>query len=59
MKMTEEEFDARYTRALDIVLEVMADEPEIDPEKFYSVVCLLENLRFFSPVLYGAIRKKE
>lgn len=57
-EMTEEEFDTNYTEALDAVLAAMAEEPEINPDKFYSMVCLLENLRFFSPVLYSAIRKK-
>ena len=56
--MTEEEFDATFTYTLDVLLATMAEEPEIDPEKFYSMACVLENLRFFSPVLYGAIRKK-
>ncbi|GGG03277.1 hypothetical protein [Pontibacter amylolyticus] len=58
-KMTEEEFDATFTYTLDVLLATMAEEPEIDPEKFYSMACVLENLRFFSPVLYGALRGKE
>ncbi|MFC6997938.1 hypothetical protein [Rufibacter roseus] len=53
--MTEEEFDANYTAALDAVLEAMAEHEEIDPQKFFGMTCILENLRFFSPVLYGAI----
>lgn len=57
MELTEEEFNTNYTEALDAILEVMAENAEIDPEKFYSMACILENLRFFSPVLYGAIRK--
>ncbi|MBF8965281.1 hypothetical protein I0P70_18680 [Pontibacter sp. FD36] len=57
-KMTEEEFDATFTYTLDMLLAAMAEESEIDPEKFFSMACVLENLRFFSPVLYGAIRKK-
>lgn len=56
--MTEEEFDATFTYTLDVLLATMAEEPEIDPEKFFSMACVLENLRYFSPVLYGAIRKK-
>lgn len=57
--MTEEEFQANYTQALDAIIEAMAEEQEINPDKFYSMICVLENLRFFSPVLYGAIRKKK
>lgn len=56
--MTAEEFEATYTLALDAILEAMAENAEIDPEKFYSMTCLIENLRFFSPVLYSAIKKK-
>jgi hypothetical protein len=56
--MTEEEFDARYTYTLDALVAIMAEEPEVDPEKFYGMVYLLENLRYFSPVLYGALKKK-
>ncbi|MCC9168608.1 hypothetical protein [Pontibacter harenae] len=57
MKMTEEEFDDKFTATLDALLIAMAEDSEIDPKKFYSMTCILENLRFFSPVLYGAIRK--
>lgn len=53
--MTEEEFDTNYAEALDTVLEAMAESSEIAPDKFYNMTCILENLRFFSPVLYGAI----
>ncbi|PKV75984.1 hypothetical protein [Pontibacter ramchanderi] len=57
--MTEEEFDATFAYTLDVLLATMAEEPEIDPEKFYNMACILENLRFFSPVLYGVIKQKE
>jgi len=53
--MTEEEFNKKYTEALDAVVAAMAENPEIDPEKFYSMACILENLRFFSPILYSAL----
>lgn len=58
MKMTEEEFDETVAYTLDVLLATMAEEPEIDPDKFYSMACVLENLRFFSPVMYGALRPK-
>lgn len=57
-KMTEEEFDEKFKETLDALVVSMAESPEIDPEKFYSMTCILENLRFFSPVLYGALRHK-
>ncbi|MBF9254703.1 hypothetical protein I2I11_15465 [Pontibacter sp. 172403-2] len=54
--MTEEEFDDKFKDTLDTLLAAMAENSEIEPDKFYSMACILENLRFFSPVLYGAIR---
>lgn len=57
--MTEEEFDAHYVDALENILVAMAENPEIDPQKFFSLTCVLENLRFLSPVLYGAVNKKQ
>lgn len=57
--MTEEEFDRNFVKTLDTVLESMAESAEIDLEKFYSVACVIENLRFFSPVLYSAIKNKK
>jgi hypothetical protein len=57
--MTKEEFEDSCSETMDAVLEAMAENPEIDPEKFYSMTCILENLRFFSPVLYGALRNKK
>ena len=59
MGMTKAEFDEKFTGTLDALVEAMAENPEIDPEKFYSMTCILENLRFFSPVLYGAIKSKK
>ncbi|PRY11336.1 hypothetical protein CLV24_111131 [Pontibacter ummariensis] len=55
--MTEKEFDDKLVEALDSLLVAMAENPEIEPGKFFSMTCVLENLRFFSPVLYGAIQK--
>ena len=57
--MTEKEFDDRFVETLDNVLAAMADSTEVDVQKFYSVACMLENLRFFSPILYNAIRIKK
>lgn len=59
MEMTKAEFDEKFTNTLDALVEAMAENADIDPEKFYSMTCILENLRFLSPVLYGAIRKKK
>lgn len=57
--MTESEFDEAYADALDKILAALAESSEVDPQKFFNLTCVLENLRFFSPVLYGAILKQE
>ncbi|MGV3586486.1 MAG: hypothetical protein ACO1OF_05765 [Adhaeribacter sp.] len=57
--MTKEEFDDSYAQALNNIVIAMAENPEVDPKKFYSMTCILENLRFFSPVIYGAILNSE
>jgi hypothetical protein len=56
LKMTEQEFDAHYADALENILVAMAENGEIDPQKFYNMACVIENLRFFSPVLFAAIK---
>ena len=57
--MTSEEFEANYTQTLDTILKALANSPEVKPEKFYSLACVIENLCFFSPVFYGAIKPSE
>ncbi|WP_190277518.1 hypothetical protein [Adhaeribacter rhizoryzae] len=43
--MTKEEFDNSYAQALTNIVVAMAENPEIDPKKFYNMTCILENLR--------------
>jgi hypothetical protein len=57
MQLTEEDFNEKLTEAIDTIVSAMAETPEIDPDKFFSMVCMLENLQFFSPVIYGALKK--
>lgn len=57
MNVTKEEFDEKCREAVDTLLVAMADHAEINPEKFYSMACMLENLAFFSPVIYGVLQK--
>ena len=59
MHFTEEDFTDKLTEAIDTVVAAMVETPEIDPNKFFSMVCMLENLQFFSPVIYGALRVKD
>lgn len=57
MDLTKEEFDYKFKETLDSLIEGMAENSEIDLKKFYSMTCFLENLAFFSPVIYGLIEK--
>jgi hypothetical protein len=56
MEITKEEFNEKFRETLDTLLENMAEHPEIDPNKFFSMACMLENLAFFGPVIYGALQ---
>ena len=57
MDITKEEFDNQFRETLDSFIEGMAENAEVDLKKFYSMTCFLENLSFFSPVIYGLIEK--
>ena len=57
--MTKEEFDHKFIETLDSLVEGMAKSPEVDLKKFTNMVCFLENLAFFSPVIYGLIEKSK
>lgn len=53
--MTKEEFDDKFKETLDVLIAQMAENGEIDLKKFYGMTLFLENLAFFSPVIYGLI----
>jgi hypothetical protein len=59
MQMNEKEFSEKLTEAINTVVEAMAETPEIEPVRFFNMVCVLENLQFFAPVIYSAIKPKE
>jgi len=54
--MTQEEFDKQYKDVLDALLWGMAEHPSVDVKKFYNMSYFLENLAFFSPVIFGMIQ---
>jgi len=59
MNITKEEFDDKFRNVVDDLLVAMAEHNEINPEKFYSMACILENLAFFSPIIYGAMQNSK
>jgi hypothetical protein len=59
MEITKEEFNDKFQQGLDALLAAMAEEEQIAPEKFFSMACVLENLVFFSPVIYGLIQNSK
>jgi hypothetical protein len=58
MEMTKTEFENTFKEMLDHMLEDLAVNPEIDVKKFYGMVCFLENLSYFWPVIYGLIENE-
>jgi hypothetical protein len=56
MEITKEEFNDQFCESLDALLTAMAEHEDIAPEKFFSMACVLENLAFFSPVIYGVLQ---
>ena len=59
MEISKEEFEETFQEGIDNLLKGMAENPAIAVDKFYSMACFLENIAFFSPVLYGAISKTQ
>ncbi len=57
MEISEEEFDRQYRETLDALLRRMADEPQVGLREFYHAACVLENISFFGPFLYGLLQK--
>lgn len=57
--MTAEEFDDKFRETLDELVAGMAEQDEVAPGQFFGMVCFLENLAFFSPVLYGLLQEKQ
>ncbi len=55
MDLSKEEFDDKFRTSLDEIIKEMAENSEIDVKKFYGMTLFLENLAFFSPVLYGLL----
>jgi len=56
MEITKEEFNEQLRETVDTLILAIAEHEEVNPEKFYSMTCILENLAFFSPVIYGALK---
>ncbi|HEY8401696.1 MAG TPA: hypothetical protein VIK89_10560 [Cytophagaceae bacterium] len=59
MQLSKEEFESRLNESQDILLNAMANDPEIDLEKFYTMTCILENITFFSGIIYSVLKEKK
>jgi len=59
MEISKEEFNDNIRESIDKLLSTMAEHEDINPDKFYNMVCILENLAFFSPVIYSALRNNK
>jgi len=56
--MTKEEFELNFNQIHEKLLESMANNPHVNPDKFYTMACFLENISFFSPVIFSLLKKK-
>lgn len=59
MEISKEEFNDQFREAMDYLIQEMAEHPEINLQHFSSMTCFLENLSFFSPVLYSLPEKPQ
>ncbi len=59
MDISPAEFNEKFQDTVDNILVALAEHEEVNPEKFYSMACMLENLAFFSPVIYGVLQQKK
>lgn len=59
MEMTREEFEVQFKETLDSLVEGMAEHEDVAPTKFFGMVCFLENLAFFSPVIWAMIEEQK
>jgi hypothetical protein len=57
MELTKEEFNNKFRETLDNLMQNMAENSEVNVESFYNMACILENLAFFSPVVYDLLQK--
>lgn len=57
MQLSEEDFDRQFRETLDTLIESMADHSEVGVKAFYATTCMLENLSYFGPFLYGLLQK--
>jgi hypothetical protein len=57
MEISKEDFENRFQETLDNLIENMAGNADIGVREFYHTTCLLENLSFFGPVIYGLLQK--
>lgn len=59
MELTKEEFQERFIEGQELLLKTMAESPEISIDRFYTMACILENIYFFTPVLYNLLEKNK
>jgi hypothetical protein len=59
MEISKEEFDNKFKETLDTLIQNMAESPDINVKNFYNMTCVLENLAFFSPVIFDLIQQSK
>jgi len=59
MELSREEFEEQFNEGQNQLLEIFANDPEIDIEKFASIACFFENLSLFTGVLYSLLKENK
>ncbi|PVY42190.1 hypothetical protein [Pontibacter virosus] len=57
--MNPDEFEENYTQILHTLLKAFANSSQVEPEKFFNLASVIENLRDASPALYDVIKSFE
>ena len=56
MEISKTEFTQRWLEEADKSIEWLAYHPDVKPDKFYTMTCMLENMAFFAPVIYDMLK---
>jgi hypothetical protein len=59
MKISKEEFDSQLKEDQELILEILAESPDVPVSKFFKVAGFLEYVNLFSGVIYGVIENSQ
>jgi hypothetical protein len=59
MKISKEKFEAQLKEDQELILEILAESPEVPVSKFFKVAGFLEYIHLFSGIIYSAIENSQ